>query len=175
MTGRSPARHLVAALLGLSLLASFASAQATSNAPTWVLGTSCGGSPAATPTLGLVAPLSVGSSTTLIARNLRAPAIGFLVQGWDDQQWGATQLPLVLNSLGLQGCRLYVRPDARDMFQSSTSFRQWTLTVPPLPKPPWTSPRTTSIREVSRSTKAKPGAPGPCRWVALISTEDCVP
>jgi hypothetical protein len=76
--------------------------------------------------------LAVGYQQTLTARNMRAPAMGFLLQGWSRDRWGSLALPLDLTAAGMPGCDLLVRPETTMPFVSASSFRQWNVAIPSL-------------------------------------------
>jgi len=102
-------------------------------APSLPLGTACHSGSGAPPLLGLSSALSVGQSSSLIALNLPAPTVGFLVLGWENQFWNGLSLPLSLAPYGMGACELQLRPDSVNFFFASFSWTQWLLSVPMIP------------------------------------------
>jgi hypothetical protein len=95
-------------------------------------GTACGGGQGLPPMVGISSNLTVGGTTTLLARNMPSPAVGFLVQGWDRELWNAAPLPMSMGQFGMTGCDLLVRPDEVRWFVASGSWHQWQISVPPV-------------------------------------------
>lgn len=110
------------------LLSAYSVAQST----TQVLGSPCGGTAGSPPSLALSAPLQLGASSVLTAGNLPAPASGLRLLSFFADTWNGTPLPMSLQSFGMTGCSLSVRPDNIAGFTASGSSVPWTITVPSL-------------------------------------------
>jgi hypothetical protein len=89
-----------------------------------------GGLPTIAPTGGSLPYL--GETFSITASNLSLTGSTFGVLGFSDVVWGSIPLPLLLDFLGLTGCRLYVSLDVLWPLLNAGGSATWDLPIPDL-------------------------------------------
>ena len=99
-------------------------------------GQGCGGA-AGAPLLSAM-PGSVpgiGQLFQMALTNLPPSSLNVLfgIAGLDNQSWNGAPLPLSLNSFGMPGCSLWVRPDVSVLLGSAGASTSWSILIPCFP------------------------------------------
>jgi hypothetical protein len=90
--------------------------------------------PVGTPMLSAVAGSSprIGQSLQVVLSNMPASPFNFpfLAAGFDNQTWNGSPLPVPLDSLGMPGCSVWIRPDLSFTLTNVGGTASWSLSIP---------------------------------------------